>query len=273
MSEIQGAIASHLPDFGAQLVNGYQSTLTNVLGMFSGLAASIGGAAATTSATVAADRAAAAATVAGAATSVSTAANVATAAAAGVAQGAQDAVASAAQALLSEVVTHAESALVSVGGIADNLQLLYSKYEAAFCKPAYVVPSVWMPPNVTGPGFQADFLLGNCSLTGDPIPSFNCAGPSATFTSTPASFTAKYKKAVEFVGEQCAISKSFGEVTSQVLFVFDPAHDPLLDAGPLAGILKDAVMNVFNLAGATPVSTATAAASAAATSGATPGAR
>ena len=66
------------------------------------------------------------------------------------AQGGEDAVASAAQALLSEVVTRAESALVSANGIADQLQVLYSRYEDAFCQPAYVVPSVWMPPNVTG---------------------------------------------------------------------------------------------------------------------------
>ena len=68
----------------------------------------------------------------------------------GSAQGGQDAVASAAEALLSEVVSHAESALLSVDGIADQLQLLYGKFEDAFCKPAYVVPSAWMPPNVTG---------------------------------------------------------------------------------------------------------------------------
>ena len=52
-----------------------------------------------------------------------------------------------------------------------------------------------------GPGFELDFMLGNCSLSGDPIPTFTCAGPSATFSTTPASFTAKYKSAVEFVGE------------------------------------------------------------------------
>ena len=66
------------------------------------------------------------------------------------AQGGEDAVASAAQALLSEMVTRTESALVSANGIADQLQVLYSRYEDAFCQPAYVVPSVWMPPNVTG---------------------------------------------------------------------------------------------------------------------------
>lgn len=57
----------------------------NVLGMFSGLAASIGSAASSTSAGVAAERAAASATVAGAATSVSSAAAAATAVASGVA--------------------------------------------------------------------------------------------------------------------------------------------------------------------------------------------
>lgn len=62
-----------------------------------------------------------------------------------------------------------------------------------------------------GPGFQADFYLGNCSLSGDPIPTFDCQGPSATFTSTPATFTAKYKSAVEFVGEVrlMAVSSSY----------------------------------------------------------------
>jgi len=44
-------------------------------------------------------------------------------------------------------------------------------------------------------------VLGQCELSGDPIPTFGCTGPSATFTTTPASFTAKYKSAVEFVGE------------------------------------------------------------------------
>jgi len=66
------------------------------------------------------------------------------------AQGAQDAAASAAQALLTEVIGRAESALSSIGGIADNLELLYGKYEDAFCEQAYIKPSVWMPPNVTG---------------------------------------------------------------------------------------------------------------------------
>lgn len=178
------------------------------------------------------------------------------------AQGVQDAAASAAQALLTEVIGRAEGALSSIGGIADNLELLYGKYEDAFCKPAYTIPSAWMPPNVTGAppachrlaaaharcvrgeyaavrnnkqcmqpgrtwctaacrcrlpcmhmqlvepcpcgaglGFQVDFVLGQCELSGDPIPTFGCTGPAATFTTTPASFTAKYKSAVEFVGE------------------------------------------------------------------------
>ena len=175
-----------------------------------------------------------------------------------------------------------------------------------------------------GPGFQADFYLGNCSLSGDPIPIFDCQGPSATFTSTPATFTAKYKSAVEFVGEvrvmgpssrsahthqhshyarlnvycsacnaaqssmltsrsrcwllvpldaacsdsglctcqysafvfspctmtrcvraqQCALTHSFGDTTSQILFVFDPASSPLLNNGPLASIISNALNNV-----------------------------
>ncbi len=48
------------------------------------------------------------------------------------------------------MVGRAESALSSIGGIADNLELLYGKYEDAFCEQAYMKPSVWMPPNVTG---------------------------------------------------------------------------------------------------------------------------
>ncbi len=77
------------------------------------------------------------------------------------AQGAQDAVASAAQALLSEVVARAQGAALSIGGIADNLQSLYGKYEDAFCMPAYVVPSVWKPPNVTGTSI---LFLSACGL-------------------------------------------------------------------------------------------------------------
>ncbi len=48
------------------------------------------------------------------------------------------------------MIGRAESALSSIGGIADNLELLYGKYEDAFCEQAYMKPSVWMPPNVTG---------------------------------------------------------------------------------------------------------------------------
>ena len=54
--------------------------------MFSGLAASVGAATATTSANIASDQAAAAATAAGAATTLSTAGSAAAAAAAGLAQ-------------------------------------------------------------------------------------------------------------------------------------------------------------------------------------------
>ncbi len=44
--------------------------------------------------------------------------------------------------------------------------------------------------------------------------------------------------------QQCAITKNFGAVTSEVLFVFDPKADPLLNAGPLSGVIKDAIMHV-----------------------------
>jgi len=44
--------------------------------------------------------------------------------------------------------------------------------------------------------------------------------------------------------QQCAITKTFGVQTSEVLFVFDPKADPILHLGPVSDRINNAISNV-----------------------------
>jgi threonine aldolase len=58
----------------------------------------------------------------------------------------------------------------------------------------------------------------------------NCTEPSITYSKGPANFTSKYHTAPEFVSKECKVTKTFGEESEKVLFVFDGTQAPDMNA-------------------------------------------
>ncbi|EIE25587.1 hypothetical protein COCSUDRAFT_40785 [Coccomyxa subellipsoidea C-169] len=140
-----------------------------------------------------------------------------------------------------------------------QVKSLYGTYEDAYCTPAEYTPPAKVPANLTGPGFTLTFELGNCTFDGKELLSkdgaIHCVGPSVTLDRTPATFTSAYISAAKFVGQECEISKSFGETKTEVLYVFDP-KELAKEKTPLSDIphyLEQELSDVLSRIGISPL--------------------
>ncbi|CAL8460863.1 g394 [Coccomyxa elongata] len=149
----------------------------------------------------------------------------------------------------------AQSAQDAVSQVKD----LYATYEDAYCTPAEYIPPAKVPANLTGPGFTLTFALGNCTFDDKQLLSkdgaIECVGPSVTLDKTPATFTSAYVSAAKFVGQQCEISKSFGDTEAEILYVFDP-KELATQPAPLkeiADYLEQQLTDILSTIGIQPV--------------------
>jgi hypothetical protein len=110
--------------------------------------------------------------------------------------------------------------------LSDSLEGVAEGLSARYCTEAKFTPKAKKPAKFTGPGFSLTFFSGSCALDEEAIllektKKIDCIKPGVFYTKTPANFTSKYKSAPRFVNKECKVTKTFGQPTTTVLYVFD----------------------------------------------------